>query len=39
MTDILDLDGWNVLGRTQEEGVDILEAEYLPQPLACLKSE
>lgn len=37
MTDILDLDGWNVLSRTQEEQVDILEAEYLPQPLACPK--
>lgn len=37
MTDILDLDGWAVLNRQQEDGVDVLEAEYAPEPSACLK--
>jgi transposase len=37
MTDILDLEGWTVLGRTQEDGVDVLEAAYGPQPTACPK--
>lgn len=32
MTDILDLKGWTVLGRTEEDGADVLEAEY-PQPM------
>lgn len=36
MTDILDLPGWNVLGRSEEDGADVLEAEY-PQatPTVC----
>jgi transposase len=37
MTDILDLDGWTVLNRHQEDGVDVLEAEYAPEPTACPK--
>ena len=37
MTDILDLDGWTVLAKTTEEGIDILEAEYRPEPTACQK--
>ena len=38
MTDILDLKGWTVLGRTEEDGADVLEAEYpLPMPTACPK--
>ena len=37
MTDILDLKGWTVLGRTEEDGADVLEAEYpLPMPTAGL---
>ena len=40
MTDILDLKGWTVLGRTEEDGADVLEAEYpLPMPTACPKCE
>lgn len=37
MTDILDLDGWTVLNRHREDGVDVLEAAYGPQPTACPK--
>jgi transposase len=37
VTDILDLDGWAVLSRAQEDGVDVLEAEYAPEPTACPK--
>ena len=37
MTDILDLEGWTLLSRTQEDGWDILDAEYRPQPAACPK--
>ena len=38
MTDILDLKGWTVLGRTEEDGADVLEAEYpQPMPTACPK--
>lgn len=37
MTDILDLDGWTVLGKTTEKGVDILHAEYRPEPTTCQK--
>lgn len=37
MTDILDLDGWTVIAKTTEEGCDVLDAEYRPQPAACLK--
>ena len=37
MTDILDLDGWTVLNRHQEDGLDVLEAEYALEPPACLK--
>lgn len=37
MTDILDLDGWTVLSRTQEDGCDVLWAEYAPQPGTCPK--
>lgn len=36
MTDILDLPGWNVLGRSEEDGADVLEAEYpQPTPTVC----
>ena len=36
MTDILDLKGWTVLGRTEEDGADVLEAEYpQPTPTVC----
>jgi transposase len=37
MSDILDLDGWTLLTRTQEDGWDVLEAEYRPQPDTCPK--
>lgn len=38
MTDILDLKGWTVLGRTEEDGADVLEAEYpMPKPTTCPK--
>ena len=37
MSDILDLEGWTLLTRTQEDGWDILDAEYRPQPAACPK--
>lgn len=37
MSDILDLDGWTLLARTQEYGWDVLDAEYRPQPTACPK--
>jgi len=37
MTDILDLEGWTLLQRTQEDGWDVLEGEYRPQPEACPK--
>lgn len=38
MTDILDLKGWTVLGRAEEDGADVLEAEYpQPMPTACPK--
>lgn len=38
MTDILDLEGWRVLGRAEENGEDVLEAEYpYSTPKACLK--
>lgn len=38
MTDILDLNGWTVLGRAEEDGADVLEAEYpQPMPTACPK--
>lgn len=37
MTDILDLGGWTVIAKTTEDGCDMLDAEYRPQPTACLK--
>lgn len=37
MSDILDLDGWTVLARTQEGKFDVLEAEYRPQADTCPK--
>lgn len=37
MSDILDLEGWTLLARTQEDGLDVLAAEYRPQPTACPK--
>ncbi|MBU6260607.1 MAG: ISL3 family transposase [Burkholderiales bacterium] len=37
MTDILDLPGWSVLGKTTEDGTDVLDAEYTVQPTACQK--
>lgn len=36
MTDILDLEGWKVLGRSEEDGADVLMAEYpQPTPTVC----
>lgn len=38
MTDILDLEGWTVLDKTtDEDGFDVLDAEYRPHPTACQK--
>lgn len=37
MTDILDLNGWSVLSKTQSEGEYVIEAEYTIQPTNCPK--
>lgn len=37
MSDILDLPNWTLLDRTQEDGCDVLDAEYRLQPSACPK--
>lgn len=37
MTDILDLPGWAILGKTLEDDCDVLEAEFTAQPEACQK--
>lgn len=37
MTDILDLEGWNVIDKTVECGEYLIEAEYSVPPTACTK--
>lgn len=37
MTDILDLEGWNVIDKTVEGGEYLIEAEYAVPPTACTK--
>lgn len=37
MTDILDLDGWNVISKTLDGEEYLIEAEYTVQPAACTK--
>ena len=37
MTDILDLPGWEVTGKSQDDEGYVIEAIFLTQPTACQK--